>query len=238
MESLYIRKTDGSPAVRLGEYRGLALSPDGRLVLAFPGGQDSSDRLLVVPAGAGEKRELRDASLRGIVDATWFPDARQVAVVNQGSTGWQLSTWDSEGSAPPRRLLAEQRRIESPVVAPDGRAVAATLVGVGPVLCPAAGGPWRRVAGGAEQDRPLRWSGDGRWLFVSRTALYQPNTPRSWVDRIEIATGSRQPWKELRPADPAGIYSIAAPHMTPDGKSYVYQVVASVGELYLAEGLR
>ena len=73
---------------------------------------------------------------------------------------------------------------------------------------------------------------------MSRTPSFKPNTSRLWIDRIEIATGSRHPWKELRPADPAGAKSIGGVYLTPDGKSYVYTVAASLGELYVAEGLR
>ena len=32
--AVYIRKTDGSPAIRLGEGNGLSLSPDGKWALA------------------------------------------------------------------------------------------------------------------------------------------------------------------------------------------------------------
>ena len=141
----------------------------------------------------------------------------------------ELLAWDVEAGAP-RRLLSVEGDIASPVVAPDGRSVAAAVAGTGPVLCPADGDPCRPVMGGAAKDQPLRWSSDGRWLFVRRTPNYQPNTPSVfWTDRIEITTGSRQPWKQLRPADPAGAYSIGGVHLTPDGKSYVYMVAASLG---------
>jgi dipeptidyl aminopeptidase/acylaminoacyl peptidase len=238
VDSLYIRKTDGSPAVRLGEGRGRSLSPDGRFALALPAGQDFSDRLLLVPTGAGERRELRHASLPRIDAASWFPDGRRIAVVNRAEGGrMQLFLWDVEGSAPPR-LLSVVGEIGSPAVAPDGRRVAVAVAGSGPVLCPADGGPCPPVTGSAAQDQPLRWSSDGRWLFVRRTPAFQPNTPTVWIDRIEIATGSRHPWKEIRPADPAGAYAIGGVYLTPDGQSYVYMVAASLGELYLAEGLR
>ncbi len=238
VDSLYIRKTDGSPAVRLGEYRGLSLSPDGRFVLALPGGQDFSDRLLVVPTGAGERRELRHASLPRIDAASWFPDGKRIAVVNRTEgRRKQLFLWGVEASAPPR-LLSVEGDIASPVVSPDGRSVAAAVAGTGPVLCPVDGGPCLPVTGGAVQDQPLQWSSDGRWLFVRRTPTFQPNTPTVWIDRIESASGSRHFWKEIRPADPAGTYSIGGVYLTPDGQSYVYMVIASLGELYLAEGFR
>ncbi len=242
--NLSIMKTDGSPAVFLGEYRGLALSPDGRFVLALPAGEDYSDRLLVVPTGAGERRELRHASLQSCEAAAWFPDGRRIAVVSREGRDRdrtprrrRLFVWDVDMSAPPR-ALSPQAELWSPVVSPDGRIVAAAVAGTGPVLYPVEGGSSRRLAGGAAQDEPLRWSDDGRWLFVRRTPQYQFNTTRVWIDRIEVGTGKRQPWKELTPGDPAGTYSIRAECITPDGKSYAYTVAAWLGELYLAEGLR
>jgi Tol biopolymer transport system component len=106
--------------VRFGEYRGLSLSPDGRFVLALPGGQEYSDRLLVVPTGAGERRELRHASLTGLDAATWFPDGRRIAVVNsEERRRGQLLVWDVEMSAPPRALSAEG--VRSPVERSEAR---------------------------------------------------------------------------------------------------------------------
>jgi protein kinase-like protein len=115
------RKTDGSPAVFLGEYRGLALSPDGRFVLALPAGEDYSDRLLVVPTGAGERRELRHASLQSCEAAAWFPDGRRIAVVSREGRDRdrtprrrRLFVWDVDMSAPPRALSPPVERIRSP----------------------------------------------------------------------------------------------------------------------------
>ena len=71
---LYLRKTDGSPAVRIGDGYGLSLSPDGRYVLSFPGDQSIRDHLILVPTGAGEERELRHPSIREFAfGGAWFP---------------------------------------------------------------------------------------------------------------------------------------------------------------------
>ena len=55
---------------------------------------------------------------------------------------------------------------------------------------------------------------------------------------VPYATGRRQPWKELRPADPAGVFHISSVVVTPDGRSYAYTFASSIGSLYLAEGIR
>src|SRR5262249_60471398 len=51
---IYLRGTDGSPAVRLGEGEGFALSPDGKWVLAknLPAGGKPST-LFLLPTGPG-----------------------------------------------------------------------------------------------------------------------------------------------------------------------------------------
>ena len=51
-------------------------------------------------------------------------------------------------------------------------------------------------------------------------------------------SGARHPWKELRPADPAGVFNISSVVVTPDGKSYAYTFSSSIGNLYLAEGVK
>jgi hypothetical protein len=106
------------------------------------------------------------------------------------------------------------------------------------VLYRVEGGPGRPVPGSAGPDEPLRWATDGRWLFVRRTPRLAPNITRVWIDRIDVAQGRREPWKELAPGDPAGVRAIGPIFLAPDGRGYVYQFVCRLGNLYLAEGLR
>jgi len=240
-EGTYLRSTDGSTAVRLGDENGLSLSPDGRFVLALPTEQDQSDHLVLVPTGAGERRELRhDPLLFTEEDTAWFPDGKRIAVVGgqqrRGRKG--LFVWDIEPGAAPRRLSPEGD-LRWPVVSPDGRWVAVKAEAAGVQVCPVDGGPARPLAGATTEDIPIRWSGDGRWLYVQRADVrLQLWSMPEWIDRIEITTGGRQAWKELMPADPAGVFGVGRAFVTPDGQSYAYNFLSSVGRLYLAEGLR
>lgn len=109
----------------------------------------------------------------------------------------------------------------------------------GILVCPADGGPARPLPGSTANDDPIRWSGDGRWLFVQRESTAPEQLKFvAWIDRIEIATGARQPWKELMPPDPTGFFGFGRAFVTPDGSSYAYAFGFSIGSLYLAEGLR
>jgi hypothetical protein len=233
-QALYLRKTDGSPGVSLGDELGIALSPDGRWVLALPGELGEADHLVLVPTGAGARRELRHGSIRAFfVDgAAWFPDGRRIAVVGGERHGARLLVWDVEMSAPPRPLSPEGD-FRAPVVSPDGRSVVVAAAGTGLMLYPVDGGPARPVRGGSPTDEPLRWSDDGRWLYVRRGS----DMP-AWIDRIEIATGTRQPWKQLMPSDLAGVGGIRNVLVTPDGRSYAYSFNSTIGTLFLADGPR
>ena len=55
---------------------------------------------------------------------------------------------------------------------------------------------------------------------------------------MEVATGRRERWKELRPADSAGVVSVGGIHVTPDGRYYVYTYPRDLSDLYLVEGLK
>ena len=228
-----LRRTDGSPTVSLGEGGALALSPDGRLVLAAPDAAGPADRLVLVPTGPGARRELHDPSLPRVWDGAWFPDGKQIALVGgEAETRGRLYVWDIDASALPRPASPEGS-FGRPVVAPDGRWMAASRSGAPLALYPVDGGPPRPLPRSSAEDEPLRWSGDGRFLFVRRGG----GVPAR-IERVEIATGARQPWKELQPADPAGLHGINSVRITPDGKSYAYTFASSMSALYLAEGLK
>jgi hypothetical protein len=58
------------------------------------------------------------------------------------------------------------------------------------------------------------------------------------IERLELATGRRTPWKVLRPTDPTGVYSTWKYPLTPDGEGYVYTYGRALNDLHLLEGLR
>jgi hypothetical protein len=74
--AVYLRKTDGSPPVRLGDGNAADLSPEGQWATAvtFKG------QLSLLPVGAGEARLLRTEG-REFRDARFFPDGRRLLVL-------------------------------------------------------------------------------------------------------------------------------------------------------------
>ena len=57
------------------------------------------------------------------------------------------------------------------------------------------------------------------------------------INRLDLATGREEPWKELKPADPVGV-QIGEVVMTPDGNAYAYSFQRDICTLYLAGGLK
>jgi hypothetical protein len=58
------------------------------------------------------------------------------------------------------------------------------------------------------------------------------------INRLEIATGDKQPSKEIGPSDATGVYSILDLDIAPDGRSYLYSYHRVLSELYVVRGLR
>jgi Tol biopolymer transport system component len=223
--SVYLRDTDGSPAVRLGDGRALALSPDGRWALALSA--TDPRRLFLLPTGAGEPRELPPAAM-DIVDARWRPGTNQLLVSGtEPGKGLRLYTLDIE-TREARPLARTVPLLFAP--SPDGSRVASSD-SVRMHIYPIDGGEPQAVPGVGSQDRPLQWTADGRALYVGRffEDVYR-------IDEIDLATGRRRLWKDLHlDSTRSPVWNV---RVTPGGEAYAYDVRSSLSTLYLVKGLR
>jgi hypothetical protein len=89
------------------------------------------------------------------------------------------------------------------------------------------------VPGLEPDDIPLRWTADGGSIFV-----YRPSALPLRIETVDVNTGRRTLWKELRPPDPSGVDQVGPIVIAPDGVSYVYSYRRALDELYLATGMR
>jgi hypothetical protein len=102
-------------------------------------------------------------------------------------------------------------------------------------IVPFSGGEARKVPGAPldRADSPVQWDADGRTLYVWRRG----EVP-AVVDRMDLTTGTRQPWKKLMPEDPAGVVAIDAVVVSRDGLSYAYSCTrVTASDLYVVDGL-
>jgi eukaryotic-like serine/threonine-protein kinase len=244
---VYLRRTDGSSAIRLGPGRALDLSPDGKWALAC---NDKADALVLFPTGAGETRSVALGGLeRFALGGGFFPDGRHIYVnAREDDEGVRVHVLGLNG---------EERRAVTPVgfgananaVSPDGRELVVSDGQGRFFLAPIDGGELRPIPIEGEahwtldkKSSSLQWSADGRYIYVANASRDLPigierPTPLR-VDRIDVRTGRVEPWRRIGIADPAGITGTVSFLMTPDQKSYAYSYGRILCALFLVDGLR
>ncbi|MFN2454288.1 MAG: BTAD domain-containing putative transcriptional regulator [Pyrinomonadaceae bacterium] len=232
--SVYLRKTNGSSAIRLGEGSALALSPDKEWALAKL--TTPSPQLALLPTAGGELKLIERAALSYQPWACWFADGERILfAANEPNRGTRLYVQRIAGGATqcitPR---IEGLELTSPhALSPDGKTVAALGPDQKLYLYPVAGGVPQIVTGAVSGDVPVRWSADAGSLFVR-----QRGEVPSVIYQLDLQSGSKQLWGELMPADKAGVREILRVLFTPDGQSYAYTYTRELSELYLVSGLR
>jgi Tol biopolymer transport system component len=231
--AVYLRPTDGSAAVRLGEGIGMGISPDGGWVLAILGLSGSD--LVVYPTGLGESRSLRSPEVERYTWAGWHPNGQEVLIVGSAAGRARRLYQQSLAGGPPRLIFDEEIEPDwtsGLPVSPDGKRIVLRGKDGAVVMLNVDSSTSEPVLGARPGDVPVRFSGDGRDLFVARTTDSPPR-----VDRIELATGARSTLTELRPAEPSGIIYLGGVVATPDGERYGYSYLRSMSDLYLVEGI-
>jgi Tol biopolymer transport system component len=228
--AVYIRKTDGSPAVLLGEGGAVSLSPDGKWAIAQS--QESPSQFKLLPTGAGEPRDLTKDNINHSW-AHWFPDGKRILfTADEPNKGVRFYIYDT-GTGKSEVISAEGVNGTSFAISPDSQQIAA----IGPdkkgYLYPTASGEPRLLPGLNPGEQPITFSTDGRGLYI-----YQPGELPARVYLLDVQTGQRTLWKELMPYDPAGVENIGPILMTPDAKTCVFGYHRMLADLYLVEGLK
>jgi len=228
--AVYIRNTDGTPAIRLGEGGATALSPDQKWAIVQT--PSSPEQLRLLPTGAGETQSLTNDSINHQW-ARWFPDGKRfVFSGNEPGKGVRLYMQDVSGGKS-KTISPEGVDAQAFAISPDGQLV----VGIGSdqkgYLFSSTGADPRIVNGMEPGDIPINWSQDARSIY-----LYRSGEVPAKVYRLELATGKKTVWKQIAPLDPTGVSTIGPILMTPDGKTYVYGFHRTLGDLYLVEGLK
>ncbi len=231
--SVYLRRTDGSPALRLGEGRAIALSPDQKSVLASATSEKGKPpRLTLLPTGAGEARALENDRFTGFHWAAFSPGGESVffSASEEGKRP-RLYVQEVRGGKP-QPIGPEGYRLQpfTKALSPDGRRLIARDGSEKYWSLTVESGTPQPIAGLSSEDWPVGWSADGRSLLVQSLAA----SSRIWL--LDPETGKRRIVKEIVPADSAA--RVGRVVMTPDGRSYAYQTRRTFSELYMVEGLK
>ena len=227
--AVYLRDTDGSPAIRLGEGSGLALSPDGKWALSRLNITPSP--LVLYPTGVGDMKRMKDDGLNHVFMA-FLPDGKRIVFTGTEPGHGLRLYWESLDDAKAHAFSPEGVG-SGFVLSPDGTQVA----GRGPdqkiYFYPVAGGEAKLLPGQQPGERVTGWSADGHSIFL----MERGQIPAE-VIRMDLASGKRTLWKTMEPADAAGIDTIGRVLISADGKSYVYGYNRTLSDLYLVQGLK
>ena len=228
---MFLRPTDGSPPLRLGDGTSQAFSRDGKWVLAvtFQGTND----ILVIPTGTGEPRRLASLSFQPHW-GDWLPSGQEL-LLSGGEAGHANRIYRvnvKSGAARPVTAEGVTPVPYAQIISPDGKSVLALGPDGSPGVYSTENGERKAIPGMEPGEQPIGWTADAASIYA-----YRPTVPAR-VFRVELATGKRQLWKELTPADPVGVYFIRPPHIAADGKSYAYNYGRILSDLYVADGLK
>ena len=211
--ALCLRKTDGTPVVRLGDGNAQALSADGKWALSIV--PTSPMRLTLYPTGAGEPKTLDNGGIQAYDSAAFFPDGRRIL------------TCGSESAQAPRCYVQElaggQPKAVTPpgtshgMISPDGNSILVRGADGKFLIYPSAGGSPTPVPAAIPDDEAIRWGWDGRSLLVN-----QKGKVPARIERLDLSTSKRTLVREIAPPSRAGVVNVRNIAFADDERSYAY----------------
>jgi Tol biopolymer transport system component len=227
--TVFLRDTDGSPPVRIGEGLALAISPDAKWAVTKP---PKGGPLSLVPTGAGEARQLtHDAVSYGGVQ--WLPDGKHLLVdgieTGHGARDYliDVSSGDSKPITP--------EGVVGVNLSPDGKST--TVLGPdGKRGIWALDGNSIRLIPGLDSNYSVTgWTPDGGSLYALQNRMSERTAK---VYKVNIANGKMEPWKTFGAEAGAGVSGVGSPHFSRDGNAYAYVYVRLLSEAYVVTGLK
>jgi Tol biopolymer transport system component len=227
--SVFLRDTDGSPPVRVGEGLAGAISPDGKWVSTHP---QKNGVITLVPTGAGESRQLTHDNI-AYVGERYMPDGKHLLAmgIEQGHGVRDYMIDLDTGNAAP--LTPEG--VAGLYLSPDGRSIAVDS-GDGKIgIWTIGGNAVRLVPDLASPQQPIAWTPDGQSLYVFSRAVARTQAE---VDRVNIATGKKELYKVFGTQLQAGVESVGAPRFSSDMSAYAYVYSTTLSEAYVVKGFK
>jgi eukaryotic-like serine/threonine-protein kinase len=227
--TVFLRKTDGSPAIRLGSGTALDISPDGKWVASTSVKQPSPTLLL--PTGAGQPITVADGQLFHTPNLRFLPDGKGVIMV-AAETGKAPRTYVLmlDGTAP--RAFGPEG-FQGTVVSSDGKYVVGRKDNAFWII-PLAGDQTPQPVPFVHADEVVQeWTADSSSIYVSDVSSIPVK-----VYVVDIKTGQRRPHHQAAPGDLSGVSNVRPGHITPDGNFYMYGVSRTLSFLYVVEGLK
>ena len=227
--ALYLRRTDGAPPVKLGYGSRAALSGDGKRVACIR--QDGANsQLMVLPTGAGESTTLPTPGIRP-ESVEWFPDGKRVLFIGFEADRLPRTYILDLAGGKARPVTSAGVRASS--ISPDGRM--AVTVKAGKLFLHSLDSGVDTLAGVVEPgDSVIRWSGDGRYLFVQHD---DGDGHGITILRVEAHGGRKETWRKLKTPDATASFFNKA-RLSADGKAYAVSFQRDLATLYIVRGVK
>jgi serine/threonine protein kinase/Tol biopolymer transport system component len=226
---LCLRKTDGSPVVRLGDGNAEDLSRDGAWALSIV--PSSPMQLVVYPTGAGEKRVLERGKIESYESAQFFPDGKRVLFCGNEPGRATRCYVQAVAGGPPQAVTPEGT--SAGLVSPSGDKVLVQNTEGQYLIYPLGGEAPRPVPWLTTSDVVIRWSLDGSSVLV-----YQAAHAPTRVERVDLSTGRRSLIKVIGPTDLTGVVDIWAVSVSDHEKAYAYSFVRILSRLAVVQGVK
>jgi len=225
---VYLRRAQDPQPVQLGTGRFPAVAPNMQWVACLADWEAA--QILLLPVGAGDSRRLPTGPLSRIEYVRWLPDSRRLLVSGaEKGKPRRIYVQDIDGGLP-HPISADGVALCAAALAPDGRHCVGCANGKG-YLIPVEGGAPITIAGWKTGEELIAFSPDGSSAYVQLL-----DTVPARVERLELATGKRSPWKTFLPVNSAGITAIGPIAMTPDLRCFAYNCESVISELYVLGG--
>ncbi len=221
-----LRKLDGSDVVRLGEGLTWDVSADGKKVVSMV---SSPPQIVVYPTGAGEPLRLERGGIENYgVDGHFMTGADSVFFY--ANEPGRAPRYFVQGVAGGKPRAVTPEGTSNGVISPDHHFVLAKSADGRFMVYPLVGGEPRAVPALGAVDHVCGISADGRAVF----AQVMGPVPAA-VDRIDLATSQRRPFKSVAPLDRVGLLGVFVTSVTDDERSYAYWTWSLRSTLYTVD---
>jgi len=226
--TVFLRDTDGSPPVRIGEGVSLAVSPDAKWVITQPA---KGGPLILVPTRAGQARQLTHYNV-SYQRVRWLAGGKELLAsgieAGHGARDYviEVSNGDSRPITP--------EGVGGVVPSPDGRSTVVLEQDGKWGIWRLDGSVLRLIPGLDEKYRVSGWSPDGESVY----AVPRRREKIGNVYRVNTGTGKMELWRTYGEGLAAGAESVPGSYRSGEGGAYAYLYVRTLSQVYVVRGMK
>ena len=225
--TVFLRDTDGSPPVRMGDGVGVAISPDGKWVITKP---KDKGTLSIVPTGAGEARQLTHDNVN-YPAARYLPDGKHLIAVGV-ETGHGVRDYLIDVASGDSKPITPEGT-SGTLVSPHGKSIVVRGPDGKMAIWSLESNSVRPIPGIDPKYYATSWSKDGKAIYVGSSM--QRESAGVDVYAVDVASGKMTPWKKFVDAVAR---NMSVPTIRDDGNAYAYVYVQVLSEAYVVRGIK